>query len=373
VTLQPIETVTGKVLLDGVGLGAARVSVHVAAAENAVFLINGFPCRSNSSEVASTLTSADGMFSVSVREAGKYYLRAAARGCSDTDVGPIAIDPQRAGEVVTIALCKGGSINGSLTRLPPSLAGTPCFVGISRADGFATAQRADATGAFCFSGLAPGPWYVRRLDELIVPGITRSGSVSVSADYCIPITCYVVDGRTTELNLDMSGVCDVSGAMRTPAPLTDWNVAMTTPEAVGYAWRKTALGTDGSFRLLVDNPGLYRLRIYGRHDGVPGSFECMVAVKAGENVWAANVDMGELLGTGDASRDNVGGLKYSCEGPRLKFLASFSSRRLKERPIAVPAGVGRLTSDNGKISQNLVIQSGKQVIINVDQETERTK
>src|SRR6185503_384374 len=150
-TLEPAGGVHGIVVAGGEPLSGVRVGLYRPVEKNDTY--NGFLLRTETSPVIETESEEHGAFSLSVEEAGSYYLRAEAEGYALAEIGPLSLSPHGQREE-RILLGTGGTLAVRVrSRDGASVAGT--LVAISRGDGLARTERADAEGELSFPRLTP--------------------------------------------------------------------------------------------------------------------------------------------------------------------------------------------------------------------------
>ena len=269
ITLTALPRSHGRVIADGQGVHGAQVSLHRALEVNELAITNGFPARSSPSAQAQDETDDDGGFEITIREAGRYYLRAEALGFAPVDLGPLELRPEFGAKALDLHLGRGGSIRGRiLVGETEGLGGW--IVGISRGDGFAISRRTDADGRFHFQGLTPGRWLVRRLDKEIILGHTSSGTRTKTSDDPLPWNTEVFEGQTTEFELDLRSLRTLSGKflLGSEAP-NGWRATLSSPQVPGsYESHSSSVDSEGRFQMSAMGTGPFRLALSGKLDGI---------------------------------------------------------------------------------------------------------
>lgn len=319
--LEPLGPCLGRVLCSGRGIAGAHVTLHEAAAEGEAFLVNALPCRSLPATRASAICDDEGRFQLSVRETGRYYLRAEAAGLPPGDLGPLELGPDAPDSNWTIELAsEGGAIAGRILSADPSAVANR-IVGVSRGDGFGVSARTDANGTFLFEGLSPGPWLVRELQEDARRSMTHASRISVEPGWTPPWTCHVQPGRTTPYDLDRSDVPVVKGRLRLSGlPAAGW-VASLSPEAGQGETASASLDSQGRFELALHEGGAFRLNVKRPTD--QAFAQDYLDLVAGENTWDVDLPIGSLEVTAELERLEPGSpLYFTWTGSgRLRFFA----------------------------------------------------
>lgn len=259
VRLKRISAFEGVVLARGEPLAGAVVRLFEAAGSDALWTRGDFPMlyfRRDFEAVDADVTDEDGSFVLTPWIRGAYFARAELEGYAPADIGPLEFDPEvTARAPLELVLRRGGSLAG---RVTVAGGGDPAglVVAVSRADGAPSAQRVDASGAFRFDGLTPGPWLVVARDSMPPNGSSCSDRDPALGDP-FDWTCVVEEGRTTEHDL-VFGACRVTGRMKLDGePANGWRVRFEQPFV---RWPPDfALDSRGRFRLVLPEPDAYEL------------------------------------------------------------------------------------------------------------------
>jgi hypothetical protein len=159
--LTAVAGLRGRVLIDGQPVAGARVSASPIARQTVE--ANGFLCLVDPfSQVDGTADDA-GNFSLTIREASTWVVRAEAAGHAPAKTGPLDFDPAVGLEGIELSLTSGGSIEGRVLENGQPVAGR--IVAASRGDGHPSSTRSDADGIYRFEHLVPGRWQVQRAED----------------------------------------------------------------------------------------------------------------------------------------------------------------------------------------------------------------
>jgi hypothetical protein len=358
VRLARLPGVTGRVLAGGEPVEGATLGLHDAVGDEQRLTVNAFPARSQRSAKASAISGADGTFRLTLRETGRFYVRAARSGYAPAEIGPFEMTPRPGLHGLELELREGGSIAGRVL-LPGGEDGAGTIIGISRGDGFPVTQIAGSGGAFRFDGLTAGPWRVERRREELRDGYSSSSSSSGGAKpRDMRWNCTVRDGETTRFDLDLrfevptvlAGHLMLAGK----AP-SGWTASL---HGQGQHAVSSAIAADGSFRLQAAEPGECNLSLSGELADQEIRLYQRLELAAGETPWAYDVALGRVEGQlaqplGEDQMffawEGVGGLR--CHVPiRPDAQGRFAL-------AAVPAGAARIVRwSEAKGSQETAIQ-----------------
>ena len=358
VRLARLPGVTGRVLAGGEPVEGATLGLHDAVSDQQRLTVNAFPARSQRSAKASAISGADGTFRLTLRETGRFYVRAARSGYAPAEIGPFEMTPRPGLHGLELELREGGSIAGRVL-LPGGEDGAGTIVGISRGDGFPVTQIAGSGGAFRFDGLTAGPWRVeRRREELRDGSWSSSSSSGSSKPRDMRWSCTVRDGETTRFDLDLrfevptvlAGHLMLAGK----AP-SGWTASL---HGEGQHAVSSAIAADGSFRLQAAEPGECNLSLSGELADQEIRLYQRLELAAGETPWAYDVALGRVEGQlaqplGEDrlffAWEGAGGLR--CHVPiRPDAQGRFALP-------AVPAGAARIVRrSEAKGSQEIAIQ-----------------
>ena len=351
--LVPEPGLRGRVLADGRPIGGAKVALFGSDPSWRI-QHSGYPALQNPRPDDQTTTDGEGRFTLRVRRAGSFVVRAEADGWAATDTERLALDPRTGLDGFELELGRGGALEGHVLvaagRDPSGV-----IVVVNRGDAFPRSVRSDERGFFRFEGLTSGPWELARgtIDVDARAGTSFSGA---RVPTVIPFNCSVQDGETTVWDLDLrafepcrlAGVLHVNGTSAKDWSVTAWPGAseamVGTPPATGTA-------ADGSFAFTLDEPGPVRLSFAPPAElGGAGRLDVVTELRPGANDWRGDFAMGRLSGrclspleAGEESLfyNTAAGVTPSCwlpirPGADGRFVLPFvpagkgSVRRLKE-------------------------------------------
>jgi RNA polymerase sigma factor (sigma-70 family) len=251
--------IRGRVLAQGAPVANARVSLRELVKPGMREIRNGFACLSSAvTPEVFAATDADGSFDLTLREAGKFIVRAESPDFAPAEAGPFDLVPETGRADVGFSLTKGGAIEGRVIAAPGGVV-EGVIVGASRGDGEARTVRVGADGVFRFDRLAPGPWLVTKTAREI-----RGGSTSVMTTVggaSFDWTCKVDDGATTHFDLDLSvesGTAVRGEARVDGVPAAGWKTTLLAGASIFAEETSTGVvGESGAFRLSAPRPGDY--------------------------------------------------------------------------------------------------------------------
>jgi hypothetical protein len=257
--------VTGRVTGRGKQIQGAKIGMVQAVPRVMFVVVNGFASRCREFETADDESNAEGLFHLTLRKSGQYFIRAEKPGWASAELGPLDLDARAGAHDLSLELTPGGAIEGHLL-LP--LGQNPCgsIVGISRGDGKARTQRVDADGSFRFEHLTPGPWLVKRCAREITPsglGLNK-GLTSETVD--ITSNCEVHEGDTTRFDIDLSVDRRVTlngRLLLSGKPATGWSVFLRSARDMADASDVMEIDAEGYFVLSVAEPASYLLYAHG--------------------------------------------------------------------------------------------------------------
>lgn len=290
VVMSDGRQVTGTVLAYGEPVEGAKVAA-MRRIQSFVGMAGGFPHRYRDAPPTVT-TDAEGRFTAPLnRDWTRIGVVARHAGMAAGEV-TLDLEPGESASDVEIELTGGGAIEGAVTP-PPGMTAPGLYVGASRGDGLAISTRVGTNGRYRFEGLTPGPWRVEgRRREL------RTQTVSASthpSDLDPSWNATVVDGETTELDLDLGHLVDVMvrGELRIDGalPPAGWTVQVVPPRHLEGPRERPAveLESGGSFAVAA-GPGRADLVLRGPLPG-GGTVEMLreVRVEGKPIEWKANL------------------------------------------------------------------------------------
>ena len=257
VTLQPLPRWQGLVRAAGRPVPGARVSIHRAAGPGELRFTKGFPLTRDEAAEAVAVTDDAGAYEATLRERGLYLVRAEASGFAPGETSPVELDATAGGVLASVDLGAGGAIEGSVrTGGKGSSAGL--LVGAARGDGLVLTAKTGPDGGYRFERLTPGPWLVRRIDEIPVGGTT----IFMKSDAPVEWNCEVREGVTTrkDLGVGAGAATTIRGRLRGPGD-HPWYAALAYLDVDrGQTDDKSVeVGADGAFEIATDRTGDYRL------------------------------------------------------------------------------------------------------------------
>lgn len=367
-TLDLAGGVHGVVLAEGQPLAGATVALYRPVETEVT--CNGFPLRTQTSPANETESGEQGAFSLSVEEAGAYYLRAEAEGFALAEIGPLQLAPTSQREE-RIELGTGGTLEVCVRSTEgASVAGK--IVAISRGDGRARTERTDDLGLVVFSRLTPGGWQVVLSQEEIRPGEVLTVQEDQPARE-VPANCRVFAGETTRVDLwledDATGDCRLTGRLVLDGKPAEGWLASLSEERAELA-EATAFVEPGAFRLAADEPGSYHLNL--RTDTTDPS--AMLAIfdsvelYEGTRYWSLELETGTLEGTLDAGAGESSLVLYRWDRGTLQCFTPLVPGEGGRFRCRVPAGRGVLVRGDPSIPmeeqtpvvlRELVVEAGK--------------
>ncbi len=206
-TLERLTHVRGRLLAAGEPVANGRVQLIRSGDPRRVDWLQGFPSRLDGSDLAGVMTGPDGRFELPIKRSGPHVLFAEADGWAAVEHGPLELDRGRE-ERIDVVLTAGGAIEG-FVRTPPGMGAAGIVVRFSRGDMRVHEARTDAEGRYRQDGLTPGGWMVRATPNPSAGGprpmMSAIETREYEVDYAFPWDCEVFEGRTTQLDLDLTG------------------------------------------------------------------------------------------------------------------------------------------------------------------------
>lgn len=372
--LDPAGGVRGIVVASGQPVAGATVALYEPVKEDDTH--NGFPLRTKTAPAIETESEEHGTFSLSVDEAGAYYLRAEADGHASAELGPLELSPASQHEA-RIELGSGGTLEARVrSSAGASVAGT--LVAISRGDGRARTERTDERGVVVFPRLTPGRWQVEISKEEIHPdyGPTRFGTKPARE---VPSNCRVFEGETTRVDLWLEGedekACVLTGRLVIDGePAEGWLASLDREGSA--AGEPRPFDEPGTFRLAVREPGSYRLGL--RPDTAdPGAMLAIfdpVELYQGTSYWSLELETGKLEGKLAASGENELVFYRWVRGALECYVPLVPGEDGRFRCERVPAGRGALVRANPEppldeqtpaVLRELAVEAGKTLALDL--------
>lgn len=298
--LVPAPGVRGRVLADGAPVSGAEVTLH---GHDPRWRIEhqGYPCFTSPHAADRTRTDAEGRFTLDLRRAGTWFVRAEAEGWAARESERMELDPDVGRAGLELVLGPGGVLEGRVL-VAPGRDPAGVIVAVNRGDARARTVRSGADGSFRFEGLMAGPWQLLRGSQEVNPNGGGSSYGSAETPLEIPFNCVIRDGETTVQDLDLRAFepCTLRGTLLVNgAPARDWGVTgwPGAKETMVGTPPSTAVAADGSFQLVVDEPGPLRLSFTAPAElGGSGRIDVRSVVSPGDNEWRADLAMGSLSG-----------------------------------------------------------------------------
>jgi hypothetical protein len=263
--LIQLSGVSGRVAGGGKPIQGAKIAMVKAVPSVMYLVVNGFASRCQQFDTANDESDAEGVFHLTLRGSGRFFIRAEKPGWASAEVGPIDLDSRAGAHDLALELTHGGAIEGHLL-LPPGQNPSGSIIGISRGDGKARTQRVESDGSFRFERLTPGPWLVKRCAQEITPsGLDRSTGLT-SDTVEIPSNCEVHEGATTRFDLDLSvdRRANLTGRLLLGGkPATGWLVFLRSARDMADATEAMEVDAEGYFVLSVAEPASYLLLAHG--------------------------------------------------------------------------------------------------------------
>lgn len=325
-TLERVPGLSGRVLSGDTPVAGAQVMLHLLVSPNDRFDLNGFPSRLQQSAIERAATDADGRFLITVRDHGTYALVCDAPRHALAEVSPLEIDPRVGLSGVDVQVLAGGVIEGRVL-VPTGREAAGIIVGINRFDGRPRTQRVGADGRYRFENLTPGAWSVTRAKAEVDPGSGSTSAWSSAGGPSAFVTdCVVESDRTTVFDLDLREAFDAALVGRVTvngAPAAGWTVALRPKENEHFDGGPPSGVVDphGDVRVALPRPAAYTVELVPvAESGTPVRFMRDIAIRAGDNAFAAELECGSLEGTlsaGGAVRidcSSIGATEWSFEG-----------------------------------------------------------
>lgn len=315
--LRWLAGLRGRVLHDGEPVAGALVSLFEGVADDVHVIKNGFRSRVSRYRRVTTNSKRDGSFQLFPRSSGEYWLRVEEDGLAPRTHGPLTFRPGLVPEPLEVSLTVGGTLEGRvITESGRSPAGF--IVGISRGIGFPRSVRSDSEGRFRFTGLEPGGYQLRQLEEEIRPGSYNSSSEKTDGLKPFPIDFTVHDGQLTRADLDLTGVQHfrLLGRLRLGnRELAGWT-ARVKPRQGGWERSQATLDGRGAFELVFQQEGEYELILLAPGEQGFGAILDQVRIEAAVTDWSFDVETASISGRTDAldSVEEKSSLVYHWSG-----------------------------------------------------------
>lgn len=341
---------SGRVTLVGRAAPGADVTAWALATERAY--CDGVPVWVQPDPVARTTADADGSFELTVREPGRFFLRAELAGHAPAELGPYDLVPGTPLRGLELSLGLGGSIEGRVTR--PDGRRTASVVLASRGDARAQTARTSPDGDYRFDDLLPGPWELRLVDEELSSAGSSQRSEPGRPFRSIDADCVVRVGETTRHDLG-------AAVARDPVRLSGrFGLAGAAPEgwiAVGLDREgpgepvECRLDAGGRFALEIHSGGSQVVQLAPPDPGLP-RFALELDLPPGDHAWEADVALGTLdLTALDGSAQPLFAVWERPEDG-LSALVEVSANGTVNAPVRVPAGRVRIVHPGFAVGQD---------------------
>lgn len=316
--LVRLTGISGRVTATGNPIEGAMVELYQAAPELLVVTVHEFATRYRSIATATAESNGAGAFQLTLRKAGRYFLRAEKPGWACAEIGPLDLDPQIGAHDLELELTPGGAIQGHLL-LPVGENPSGAVVGISRGDSMPRTLRLGRDGTFLFEHLTPGRWLVKRCGREI-PQIGFHGIEDLTSELVeIPWNCEVLGGETTRFDIDMRvdrRAKLVGRLLLAGKPADRWLVSLQSSGSQTLASDVVETNAQGSFELFAPEPGSYLLTAHGAlGDSSELNLADRLDLALGEQTWTR-----DLPACGRVEGRRTSGPAASQSDPFLQWL-----------------------------------------------------
>jgi len=304
-SLRPLPGVSGRAFGAGEPLPHAKLALHRLAGPGTRIERNGFPVRIHPTPSAEGEADAEGRFRLTLREDGRFLLRASAEGFADGEAGPFDLRTSIGARGLEVFLGRGGNLEGRVIPAPGrDVAGV--VVAVHRGDTHPQTVRVGPDGRYRFERLTPGRWMVEERDTLLDPSFSSTGMTSggEETEVEIPWVCEAFEGQTTTYDLDLAGRGGrtLAGQLLLDGlPAGGWT-AQLRPASGGVVITgrdRQSAATDREGRFTIPIPPGDRFRLTLESDpGAPGSLHLtdVVVPRGGETTWRLDLPTGSLEG-----------------------------------------------------------------------------
>jgi hypothetical protein len=318
VRLVRVAGISGRVTAAGKPIEGAKVELYQAVPELLAETVHEFATRHRPIATAKDESDGEGTFQLTLRNAGRYFLRAEKSGWASAEIGPLDLDPKLGAHDLELDLTAGGSIEGHLL-LPASENPGGSIVGLSRGDAMPRTLRLGGDGAFLFEHLTPGRWLVKRCESEVPLFGTSVGQELTSEPVQIPWNCEVFEGKTTNFDIDLRvdrRVKIVGRLLVAGRPATPWRVSLQSTAAHTLASAVVETNAQGEFVLFAPEPGSYLLNAHGAlGDSVEMDLTDHLDLSSGDQAWT-----GDLPASGRVEGHRASGPVATQSDPFLQWL-----------------------------------------------------
>lgn len=350
--LDALPGVRGRVLAGGEPVAGALLALHRPARQK--IRRDDFDVLVEPSPAADGTADEQGRYSLTLREGGRFVLRAWADGFAAAEIGPLAIDPEEGLEVADVHLTAGGSIEGYVS---PSEGRSPTgtIVGVSRGDSYAQTARVGADGYYRFDHLTPGGWQVKECEEMLDGSGHSTRTWGLGPHARLPVSCAVVEGQVARFDLGAGGGCAVEGHLRVELEELDrWKASLVRAEMRVFSSSdevSAQLDAEGRFSVSVPEPGRYRLMLdspaLAAEVGASTNLRLWAELELvpGPTIWELDLELGSLSGEGlEPAEGPLPAALYVWErGEAKAYVQVIPDESGRFHLPLVPAGPGRLT------------------------------
>ena len=341
VTLSPLQPITGRVTAGGRPVPGAQVELYRPAPAHKRTVKAGFLLRMEAAPSAWGRCADDGTFAVTLRDSGRFFVRATAPGWAGAELGPLELDGEVGAEDVDLELTAGGAIVGTV-RLPAGEEATGWTVGASRGDPEPRTTVVGPDGSYRFEGLTPGDWLVERVSTHDLSSYVQSSRTPVLWRG----NCTVVEGQTTRFDLEgdrfdrvvLRGRLDFDGV-----DTQGWGVTLSVAEESfdGEDVDRARMNSEGEFELVAPQRGDYHLTFRSTDNSTLGVRR--LTLDEPETEWSDRIEYGTLVGrvilTDPTDPPMVGWLAGSGESITAARVRVGEDGRFE---VSVPTGPGEL-------------------------------
>ena len=302
VKLKAIPRLEGLVQTAG-GEALAGASLSIRSMAKRKTEVMGVPSLVETNVEATGATDEDGRFAVTLRERGKFMLRAEADGCAPAEFGPFRYDPSDGLTGVNVTMSAGGSIEGRVID-GDTIRGKH-IVMLARGDGVVKTVRTNLDGHYLFEHVTPGPCLLRVVPEMISSGRGASMTTFGKAYTRIDGDVVVAEGAVSRFDLVIGkGLPPVvlKGQLKLdgfdPARFRASLVAETQHLYSGAEPQPVRVGPGGDFQMLGGKPGLYRVLLVDSKEKDEADalrIAVLVDLAAGTQNWELSAGFGRVV------------------------------------------------------------------------------
>ncbi len=291
----------GQVTADGQPVAGARLIANKLALQGVVS--DDFPSLVQPFEDERGVADEEGRFELTVREAGRWVLRAEAAGYAPSEFGPFDYHPRVGLDGIELDLTPGGALEGLVLEGGRPAAGR--IVAVSRGDGHPTSTRSGADGRYRFDHLMPGRWQVELRTEEILPGsgVATTGGEPHTPE-SLPANCIVREGETAVMDLGAGPSPTLKGRLTFDGEGPGaWSASLQLADSLILSDDNTArIGPDGAFSIQVSKPGLYQASFAS--DALDFGFLTELELTSDLHFWSMDLRTGAIVINGVPDADS---------------------------------------------------------------------